>query len=135
MPTNSETLQRTLSDIVTRLSAIERTNTTKNSSLPKDNAEIPGYGVTSRGSSNACLGDVPRRMRVSNSEDFLTTTRTPDPTADGSDAPPTITMLADAIRSLQPNRSCSYYVSNFDPHIHDIDAWCEEVDRALAANG
>ncbi|CAH2216759.1 jg2291 [Pararge aegeria aegeria] len=28
----------------------------------------------------------------------------------------------------------SYYISNFDPSIHDIDIWCEEVERAKSTN-
>lgn len=43
--------------------------------------------------------------------------------------------LADAIRALNPLRSHNYYVSNFDPSVHDIEMWCQEVDRAKAANG
>ncbi|XP_073950046.1 uncharacterized protein [Choristoneura fumiferana] len=43
--------------------------------------------------------------------------------------------LADAIRALNPLRSHNYYVSNFDPSVHDIDTWCQEVERAKAANG
>ncbi|KAL0860045.1 hypothetical protein ABMA27_010360 [Loxostege sticticalis] len=39
------------------------------------------------------------------------------------------------LRSLQPNRSQNYFVSSFDPSIHNIDAWCEKVDRAHEANG
>lgn len=43
--------------------------------------------------------------------------------------------LVDALRSLQPIRTQNYFVSNFDPSIHNIDAWCEEVDRARETNG
>lgn len=43
--------------------------------------------------------------------------------------------LITALKSVQPARSKSYYVSNFDPTIHNVDSWCEEVDRAMDANG
>ncbi|XP_047026313.1 uncharacterized protein LOC124634698 [Helicoverpa zea] len=43
--------------------------------------------------------------------------------------------LMQAIKTMQPSRSQHYYVSNFDPSINDIGAWCEEVDRAREANG
>lgn len=40
-----------------------------------------------------------------------------------------------AIKTLQPVKSQHYFVSNFDPSINNIEAWCEEVDRARDANG
>ncbi|XP_072945682.1 uncharacterized protein [Epargyreus clarus] len=40
-----------------------------------------------------------------------------------------------AIKTMQPSRSQHYYVSNFDPSINSIEAWCEEVDRARETNG
>lgn len=43
--------------------------------------------------------------------------------------------LIQAIKTIQPVKSQSYFVSNFDPSINNIDAWCEEVDRARDANG
>lgn len=42
--------------------------------------------------------------------------------------------LVDAIQTLVPTRTQNYYVSNFDPDINDIDAWCDEVNRARLAN-
>lgn len=41
--------------------------------------------------------------------------------------------LAEAIKSLKPSHS-QYYVSNFDPTLHDIKSWCEEVERARDLN-
>lgn len=43
-------------------------------------------------------------------------------------------ILAEAIKSLSQNHNQSYFVSCFDPAIHDIDVWCEEVERARLAN-
>ncbi|KAJ8729177.1 hypothetical protein PYW08_000758 [Mythimna loreyi] len=42
--------------------------------------------------------------------------------------------IVDAIQAIVPGRSRNYYVSNFDPSLHDIDAWCDEVDRAQVSN-
>lgn len=45
-------------------------------------------------------------------------------------------LLADAIKSclLGSSRSQNYFVSNFDPAIHNIDVWCSEVERARVVN-
>lgn len=43
--------------------------------------------------------------------------------------------LMDVFKSFCPSRNQNYFVSNFDPTIHDIDTWCNEVDRAKVANG
>ncbi|KAL0830207.1 hypothetical protein ABMA28_003662 [Loxostege sticticalis] len=43
--------------------------------------------------------------------------------------------LVQTIKAMQPAKSQNYYVSNFDPSINNIEAWCEEVDRARDANG
>lgn len=42
--------------------------------------------------------------------------------------------LIDALKSINPVRSNHYYVSDFDPSIHDAYAWCDEVDRAQSQN-
>ncbi|CAH2216889.1 jg8100, partial [Pararge aegeria aegeria] len=44
--------------------------------------------------------------------------------------------IIEAIRSINTTvrSNQSYYISNFDPSIHDIDIWCEEVDRAKSTN-
>ncbi|CAB3230465.1 unnamed protein product [Arctia plantaginis] len=43
-------------------------------------------------------------------------------------------VLAEAIRSVNSDRTQKYFVSNFDPTMHDIDVWCEEVERAKSSN-
>lgn len=44
--------------------------------------------------------------------------------------------IVDAIRSINTTvrSNQSFYISNFDPKLHDIDTWCEEVDRAKVIN-
>lgn len=42
--------------------------------------------------------------------------------------------IVEAIQSLKSVSSRSYYVSNFDPSIHDVDTWFDEVDRARLSN-
>lgn len=44
------------------------------------------------------------------------------------------TELIEFLKSLQSVRTGNYFISNFDPAINSIDAWCEEVDRARVAN-
>lgn len=43
--------------------------------------------------------------------------------------------IVEAITSLVKVRSNNYFISNFDPQVHNIDGWCEEVDRAKETNG
>lgn len=42
--------------------------------------------------------------------------------------------LIDALKAVTSVRSAHYYVSDFDPNIHDVGAWCAEVDRARLQN-
>lgn len=42
--------------------------------------------------------------------------------------------IVEAINSLKSVSTHSYYVSNFDPNIHDVDSWFDEVDRARLIN-
>lgn len=43
--------------------------------------------------------------------------------------------IVDAIHSMNTAvRSNHSYISNFDPNLHNIDDWCEEVDRAKNLN-
>lgn len=60
-------------------------------------------------------------------------TSTPIPRSEIS-TPSAAQTIVDAIQAINPIRSHNYYISNFDPSIHDIDAWCEEVDRAQLTN-
>lgn len=61
----------------------------------------------------------------------------PPPPSDSQSSAMTIAdKIADAIKSINyPVRSNHFYISNFDPSLHDIDVWCEEVDRAKLLNG
>ncbi|XP_026327446.1 uncharacterized protein LOC113235768 [Hyposmocoma kahamanoa] len=43
--------------------------------------------------------------------------------------------IVEVISSLVKVRSQNYFISNFDPKVHNIDVWCEEVDRAKETNG
>lgn len=42
--------------------------------------------------------------------------------------------LVSALKLLQSTRTGNYFISNFDPLIHDIDSWCREVERAKLSN-
>ncbi|GBP72922.1 hypothetical protein EVAR_41138_1 [Eumeta japonica] len=41
----------------------------------------------------------------------------------------------EALTSLTKVKSNHYFITGFDPSIHNIDVWCEEVDRASETNG
>ncbi|KAJ8718423.1 hypothetical protein PYW08_002660 [Mythimna loreyi] len=43
--------------------------------------------------------------------------------------------IVGALSSLLQVRSKHYYISNFDPSVHDFDVWCAEVDRGRNLNG
>lgn len=42
--------------------------------------------------------------------------------------------IVGALSALAKVKSHNYYVSPFDPNIHDFDVWCAEVDRAQQIN-
>lgn len=42
--------------------------------------------------------------------------------------------LVGALTSLLQARPSHYYISSFDPNVHDFDAWCAEVDRGRELN-
>jgi len=43
-------------------------------------------------------------------------------------------ILIETIKNMSTATTHSYFISNFDPTVHDIDAWCQEVDRAKVTN-
>lgn len=47
---------------------------------------------------------------------------------------PSTERIVEAIQSLKSVNSQSYYISNFDPNLHDVDQWFSEVDRAQTLN-
>lgn len=52
-----------------------------------------------------------------------------------SDVPTCAKTIADAISiALPASRIHIFYVSNFDPNIHNIEVWCQVVDRAKQIN-
>lgn len=57
-----------------------------------------------------------------------------DSTANTTSSPDVTERLIGALSALSKVRSNHYYISNFDPSLHDIDSWCEEVDRARSTN-
>lgn len=55
------------------------------------------------------------------------------PSKPDGEASTSIQILADAIKSINPSRS-AYFVSNFDPNVHDFEVWRKEVERAKLSN-
>ncbi|XP_073961495.1 uncharacterized protein [Choristoneura fumiferana] len=70
---------------------------------------------------------------------YKTRTPSPEPLSESgvacSEASTFAQALMQAIKTMHPVKSQHYYVSNFDPSINNIEAWCEEVDRARVSNG
>lgn len=52
-----------------------------------------------------------------------------------NDIPSVEKTLVELLGTVITNKSRNYFVSNFDPSIHDIEVWCEEVERAKVTNG
>lgn len=42
--------------------------------------------------------------------------------------------IVGALSALLQTRSSNFYISSFDPSVHDFDSWCAEVDRARLLN-
>lgn len=43
--------------------------------------------------------------------------------------------IANAINAITQVRSTSFYISSFDPSLHNFDVWCDEVDHVRILNG
>lgn len=119
-------LQDTLGAILARLTALENislpaTSTVSAITTPEARAIVaPGQIVMSEPPQPA----VPE-SNTSIVGESLTSTAT---SLDATDR------LIGALSALTKVRSNHYYISNFDPSIHDIDSWCEEVERARDIN-
>lgn len=59
---------------------------------------------------------------------------TSDLGADANRDTTTANSIVDVLSSLVQMRSNRYYISNFDPSLHEFDAWCSEVDRGREIN-
>jgi hypothetical protein len=57
------------------------------------------------------------------------------PTPKHDDNTPSVAqVIADALVTFNQTKPQNYYVSNFDPSIHNFEAWCSEVERARSVN-
>lgn len=146
----SDSLQDTLNNILVRLNAVEQSRKSGVTPIPDNIAKqgssiansvpttndhvVNNKNVTPCANSFVNLSDVPQ-TGVDNSES-LHSIHDQNPTVRSSDtiSVSPITVLTEAIKSLRSSKSRDYYVSTFDPSIHDIDLWCTEVDRAMTAN-
>lgn len=60
---------------------------------------------------------------------------TPENTSTATDVSTATTeRIVEAIQSLKSVSTHHFYISNFDPSVHDVDQWFDEVDRALVLN-
>lgn len=136
-------MHQTLNSILSRLNNLENNNSTAQTSTNAQRELDPA--------SNALLMTRPCDIHSLNPNNESHLVNTPSVHTATSVQPPQICcddshsiretqmpdstrILAEAIKSLNSSRSQSYFVSNFDPALHDIDVWCEEVERARLAN-
>ncbi|XP_048487713.1 uncharacterized protein LOC125491002 [Plutella xylostella] len=105
-----------LDTIIGRLSAIEdrlsSTPASMTDTLPARDIITPPLPTTSAHTDNITITSVESANRNANTD----------------------SSIVSALSSLLQVRSGHYYISNFDPDIHDFDVWCAEVDRGRELN-
>lgn len=102
--------------------------------LPNTTGQVFAPSVTSERSLESASLTLPADPGLG--ERRGTTVPTPAPSTPPRDAGDTrnaAEQLLAALTSL-PVRSNQYFVSDFDPSVHDVDTWCDEVDKALVLN-
>lgn len=113
---------------------ISRNRRNRSRSATRDRSQLHSRGISrSRGRPSRV-----DRERTPGTPSPIPTTRVQRSVESGtplSEASTLAHALMEAIKIAQPIRSAHYFVSNFDPSINNIEAWCEEVDRARDANG
>ncbi|XP_052754450.1 uncharacterized protein LOC128201458 [Galleria mellonella] len=148
-------MQETLQAILTRLNTLEKNYSTNNHSdntcqhnleLPTIsdvtfNCSTPSRNVTVTKVQQNNVSNIPIRVTTPPGDRQLDTSRSDiiinnvdqafreDRVVDSTQA------LADAIKSISSQRSQPYFVSSFDPSLHNIEVWCAEVERAKDTNG
>lgn len=111
-----------LNQILERLNALEgRLPITTSTPLPLSSAGVCTPTLVPEGSVRSVTG---AEMRATGE-----TTETPREENVG-----TADRIVGALSSLLQVRSKRYYISNFDPSVHDFDTWCAEVDRGRELN-
>ncbi|XP_063624790.1 uncharacterized protein LOC134796536 [Cydia splendana] len=127
-------LEEQLGEILARLHALE-------GSAPV--VPSPANGATSHVEPDASHVDAASRLDIaapgsSTQAPSLTpgasASTVGEPNGSSSAAPDATDRLIGALTALTKVRSNHYYISNFDPSLHDIDSWCEEVERARDIN-
>ncbi|XP_072930656.1 uncharacterized protein [Epargyreus clarus] len=122
---------RTLDTILARLSAIEGT-------LPGTSSnETPSQSGTERHVQSSLLPAAPvAGANVSAPE--IAGSRSGDPVEEGSSTvwqDNATDKIVGALLALSKVRSQNYFISPFDPSVHDFDVWSAEVDHAKEING
>lgn len=140
---STDTVPEMIANIIERLNNLEddtrnpnsSTTLTSNISSVKSTAK---HGIEERRVSYTPSGTPPCNLERKSSEsanslkiDALLTDSPPRRRSDVlSDAfSSALRSINTVVRSNQP-----YYVSNFDPSLHNFDVWCQEVDRAKNVN-
>lgn len=126
---DTDTLQEQLGAILSRLNALESGSLPAPcavSPVPDGRAiAAPGEVAVSTPLSSAPPPLLPPESNTSTMGDSIASTST---SLDATER------LIGALSALTKVRSTHYYISNFDPSLHDIDSWCEEVERARNLN-
>lgn len=123
-----ETIQQQLGIILTRLNALEGNV----SSAASPGGASPAQATAPvRSGTGAADGAIVAARECTPSESRGSIGYTSTETTAGLDATDRIIGALSALTKVRSNR---YYISNFDPCVNDIDAWCEEVDRARELN-
>lgn len=129
LKTRSTSKRHTRSRSRSRHTRIESSTPALCSRTPSRDVHIPTLETfTSNVDMNGALAAISDRIK--SLEDSISGTPKPQPESVCS----MTQVIADAISSINPAKSQNYFVSNFDPSIHNISDWCQEVDRAKVVN-
>ncbi|XP_046971049.1 uncharacterized protein LOC124538087 [Vanessa cardui] len=122
---SSSNVRRQMDLILERLNVLEGNNV-----HPSPTSEA----VTPQVLSDLHSTQTPRMTKDVERADAGSSSRTQSVSAITDAETTTTERIVDAFRSINTLVNHSFYISNFDPSVHDIDVWCGEVDRAIAIN-
>ncbi|XP_073958125.1 uncharacterized protein [Choristoneura fumiferana] len=123
--------------ILNRLASLEQRASAPASAAPppRQSGCVPGDGATTPPLQAPQAPAVPEMALATTVQRGGSVASTPEPEAAVQTTSTDVTeRLIDALKSINSVRSNHYYVSDFDPSIHDAYAWCDEVDRARLQN-
>lgn len=129
--TGTDVLQDQLGAILARLNALENSVSAVPSSSVASHVEVASNVDAASSLDIAAPSSISQTPSL---QPESTASTVSDPNASPAAAPDATDRLIGALTALTKVRSNHYYISNFDPSLHDIDSWCEEVERARDIN-